>query len=216
VTPESTGGGLVLAAEDGPRDGGTRKRRDLIAYGASDGERKWRLGDRYREPELLHDEGGATIVVGTPDGGAVLDRATGRELARTHTPLLRCDGDGDALIVCESGKAGPGTDGGRRAVTIQTRDGVTKVRDLLETGFLTRYGAIGNWFTAIRPATRSRSGSAPERFLVLDAEGREISADLPGRPREIGGGHAVLTPSTITRGLGTAGVPAFTVHRVRR
>jgi hypothetical protein len=101
-------------------------------------------------------------------------------------------------------------------VTIQTRDGVTKVRDLLETGFLTRYGAIGNWFTAIRPATRSRSGSAPERFLVLDAEGREISADLPGRPREIGGGHAVLTPSTITRGLGTAGVPGFTVHRVRR
>lgn len=216
VEPESVGGGLVLAAEfgsGGGREGG-RKRRDLLAYGAADGERRWRLGDRYPEPELLHDEGGKTIVVGTADGGAVLDRATGRELARTYTPLARCDGDGDALIVCQGGPDTTGSDPGTRAVTIRTRDGATKVNDLLETGFLTRYGAAGDWFVAIRPATTG-AGARAERFLLLDGEGRMISDDLPGRLRVIGGGYAVLTPSKVVHRLGGSGVASFTVHRVR-
>ncbi|MGP4029647.1 outer membrane protein assembly factor BamB family protein [Actinomadura sp. 3N407] len=213
VEPESVGAGLVLAAERGPVEDGRRERRDLIAYGASDGERRWRLGDRYREPELLHDEGGRTIVVGAADGGAVLDRATGRELARTYTPLARCDGDGDALIVCQGGPDTQGGDPGMRAVTIQTRDGSTKINDLLETGFLTRYGAIGDLFVALRPATTG-AGAKPERFLLLDGEGRLVSDDLPGRPRAIGGGFAVLTPSKIVHRFG-GGVASFSVHRVR-
>ncbi|TDC88265.1 PQQ-binding-like beta-propeller repeat protein [Actinomadura sp. 7K507] len=214
VEPEGVGGELVLTAEyddDRPRNG-----VDVIAYGTSDGKRRWRLGDRYPEPKLLHDEGGKTVVVGTADGGAVLDRATGRELARTDAPLTRCDGDDDTLIVCHAGAAGDGpTDPGSRAVTIQTRGGATKVNDLLETGFLTRYGAIGNWFTAIRPATRSGAGRTPEQFLLLDGEGRQISKDLPGRPRGIAGGFAVVTPSKIAVGLGINGAPSFTVHRVQ-
>ncbi|MFI8546852.1 PQQ-binding-like beta-propeller repeat protein [Spirillospora sp. NPDC077959] len=214
VEPESVGAGLVLAAELGPVEDGRRERRDLIAYGASDGERRWRLGDRYREPELLHDEGGRTIVVGTEDGGAVLDRATGRELARTSTPLARCDGDGDTLIVCRGGPDRQGRDAGDRAVTIQTRGGATKINDLLETGFLTRYGAIGDWFVAVRPA-RTGARTEAERFLLLDGEGRLISDDLPGRPRAIGGGFAVLTSSKIVYALGGSGAATFSVHRVR-
>lgn len=76
------GGGLVLAARVEQGADWTVRHLDLIAYGAADGERRWRLGKRYREPEPLHDEGGKTIVVGAADGGVVLDRATGRELAR--------------------------------------------------------------------------------------------------------------------------------------
>ena len=215
VDPERVGGDLVLTAEyddDLPRNG-----VDVIAYGAADGRQRWRLGDRYTEPELLHDEGGRTIVIGTADGGAVLDRATGRELARTYAPLSQCDGDGDTLIVCHAGRSGstPMDRSGRRAVTIQTRDGATKVNDLLETGFLERYGAIGNWFTAIKPAAQSGTGKTPERFPLLDGEGRQISDDLPGRPRAIDGGFAVLTPSELVRRLDGVGVPSFTVHSVR-
>lgn len=213
VQPVSVGGDLVLAAERAPDEDGPRDYRDLIAYGASDGERPWRLSKRYRQPELLHDEGGKTIVVGTADGGVVLDRATGRELARTYAPLVRCDGDGDALIVCQAGSgSASGRDPGRRAVTVQTSGDTTIIRDLLETGPLTRYGAIGNWFTAVRPATKE--GKA-DQYLVLDAVGRQITAGLPGRPREIGGGLAVITPSTIRHTSSGAGVPSFTVHRVR-
>ncbi|MEU8799473.1 PQQ-binding-like beta-propeller repeat protein [Spirillospora sp. NPDC048819] len=214
VEPESVGGGLVLAADRGPVKDGRREWRDIIAYGASDGKWRWQLGGWYREPELLYDEGGKTIVIGTADGGAVLDRATGRELARTYTPLARCDGDGDTLIVCHGGPDKPGSDAGVRAVTIQTRDGATKINDLLETGFLTRYGAIGDLFAAVRPA-RTGARAEAERFLLLDGEGRLVSDDLPGRPRAIGGGFAVLTPSKIVNGLGGAGAASFSVHRVR-
>ncbi|TDC55845.1 hypothetical protein E1281_10335 [Actinomadura sp. KC345] len=210
VTPESTGGGLVLAAEPGPQG---RARRDLIAYGASDGGLQWRLGDRYRDPRLLHDAGGETVVIGTADGGAVLDRATGRELARTYVPLDRCDGDGDTLIVCEANPDAPGGSASARAVTIQTRDGATKIQDLLETGFLTRYAAFGNWFAAHRPATIG-PGAQAGRFLVFDGDGRLLSDDLPGMPQAIGGGFAVLSSSEIMHGFG-GGVATFTVHRVR-
>ncbi|WUI00713.1 PQQ-binding-like beta-propeller repeat protein [Spirillospora sp. NBC_00431] len=212
VGPVGLGGGIVLTARYDRTGGGPREPRDLIAYGASDGKQRWRLGARYRDPELLHAEGGKTIVIGTADGGAVLDRATGRELARTYAPLTRCDGDGDALIVCRAGsRDGSGTDPGGRAVTVQTRGGTTTVRDLLETGSLTRYGATGDWFTAIRPAEDKR----PERFVLLDGEGRQIADGLPGRPMEIGAGFAVLTPSDITRSFPAPGLARFSVHRLR-
>ncbi|MFI0484957.1 PQQ-binding-like beta-propeller repeat protein [Actinomadura sp. 9N215] len=214
VSPAGVGGGLVLAARYARGENGTREPRDLIAYGASDGGQRWRLGARYREPELLHDEGGKTIVIGTADGGAVLDRATGRELARTYAPLVQCSGDGDALIVCRAGsRSGSGSDPGGRAVTVQTGGGGATIRDLLETGPLTRYGAVGTWFTAIRPAADGR----PERFLLLDAAGRQIADGLPGRPVDVdlGAGFAVLTPSQITHGIAGPGVPRFTVHRVQ-
>ena len=213
VRPESTGGGLVLASEPGRRKDAGRERRDLIAFAARDGGIRWRLGDRYRDPRLLHDAGGGTVVVGTADGGAVLDRATGRELARTYVPLERCDGDGDTLIVCEAGLGTPGGDRSARAVTIQTRDGATRIQDLLETGSLTRYGALGNWFVAYGPSTTG-PGAQAERFLLLDGDGRVVSDDLPGGLRALGGGFAVLAPSEIMHGHG-GGVATFTVHRVR-
>ncbi|MGH3240682.1 MAG: PQQ-binding-like beta-propeller repeat protein, partial [Spirillospora sp.] len=212
VSPVGAGDGIVLTAKFDRKGSGPREPRDLIAYGASDGKQRWRLGARYPEPELLHGEGGKTIVVGTADGGAVLDRATGRELARTYAPLVRCDGDGDALIVCQAGaRDGSSTNPGGRAVTVQTRGGATTVRDLLETGPLTRYGVAGGWFTAVRPADDKR----PEQFLLLDGEGSQIAGDLPGRPVDIGAGFAVLTPSQITVGVPGGGVPRFTVHRLR-
>ncbi|MFI0367329.1 PQQ-binding-like beta-propeller repeat protein [Actinomadura sp. 1N219] len=218
VSPVGAGGGLVLAARFAEGENGTREPRDLIAYGTSDGKQRWRLGTRYRDPELLHDGGGRTIVVGTADGGVVLDRATGRELAGTYAPLVQCDADGDVggggdgLIVCRAGSRGSsGSDPSGRAVIVQTQGGATTVRDLLETGALTRYGAAGNWFTAIRPAAEGR----PERFLLLDGEGRQVADDLPGRPMDIGGGFAVLTPSALTHGIAGAGVPNFSVHRVQ-
>ncbi|TDC88270.1 PQQ-binding-like beta-propeller repeat protein [Actinomadura sp. 7K507] len=216
VEPVGAGGGVVLVSRHGPGEPGDRRLLDLIAYGAADGKRRWRLGDRYREPELLpQDAGGGTIVVGTADGAVVLDRDTGRELAKIHTPLDRCDGDGDALIVCETGPDAAGRDRGGRAMTIQTRDGVTKIHDLLETGTLTRYTATGNWFIAVRPATRSGARETPERFLLFDGEGRRISGDLPGVPTEIGGGLAILTPSRVHHGISGDEVSNFAVHRVR-
>ncbi|WP_165968952.1 PQQ-binding-like beta-propeller repeat protein [Actinomadura sp. KC06] len=214
VSPVGAGGGLVLAARFADGENGRREPRDLIAYGTSDGKERWRLGTRYRDPELLHDGGGRTIVVGTAEGGVVLDRATGRALAGTYAPLVQCDGDGDGdvLIVCRAGsRGGSGSDPSGRAVIVQTQGGATTIRDLLETGALTRYGAAGNLFTAIRPAAEGR----PERFLLLDGEGRQIVDDLPGRPMDVGGGFAVLTPSALTHGIAGAGVPNFTVHRVR-
>lgn len=96
-------------------------------------------------------------------------------------------------------------------MTVQTGGGTTTIRDLLETGPLIRYGAVRNWFTAIRPAADGR----PERFLLLDAEGRQIADDLPGRPVDIRAGFAVPTPSEITRGITGAGLPRFTVHRAQ-
>ncbi|XRQ04451.1 PQQ-binding-like beta-propeller repeat protein [Actinomadura welshii] len=212
VRPRSTGGGLVLAAEYAP-GGPPRKPRDLIAYGAPDGERRWRLGDRYAEPELLHDAGGGTVVIGTADGGAVLDRATGRELARTRVPLDRCDGDADTLIVCRARPETAGARSATRAVTIQTRDGATKIQDLLETGFLDRYRAVGNWFAAHRPETTGQD-ARPERFLLLDGDGRVLSDDLPGELVALDGGFAVLAPAEVDHRFG-GGVAVFTVHRVR-
>ncbi|RSN51654.1 hypothetical protein DMH08_30165 [Actinomadura sp. WAC 06369] len=212
MTPESIGGGLVLAAETARDEEGKRKPRDLVAYGTADGEPRWRLGDRYREPGLLYDGGGAAVV-GTADGGAVLDRATGRELART-VRLRRCEGDGGALIVCEAGAVGATGPVGR-AVTVRVRDGAARVRDLLETGSLSLYGAAGDWFTAVHRPDGVRPGGEGERFLLLDAAGRRVSDGLPGRPATIGGGFAVLTPSEIVHRVGGSGVRGFAVHRVR-
>ncbi|WP_433473787.1 PQQ-binding-like beta-propeller repeat protein [Spirillospora sp. CA-142024] len=211
VETASIGGGLVLATKTDQGDDWTVKHLDLIAYGASDGKRRWNLAGRYRDPRLLHDEGGKTVVIGTAEGGVVLDRATGRELAGTSAPLVRCDGDTDELIVCQAGAA-TGLDPGRRAVTIRTGGGVTKIHDLLETGTLTRYGAIGAWFFAVRePAVQG--GAA--QYLALDGEGRQIAANLPGRPVGIEGGYAVLMPFDQVRDALGEGAPGFTVHRIQ-
>lgn len=210
VEAESAGGGLVLAAKTAQGENWSVKHLDVIAYGAADGKRRWNLAGRYADPELLYDGGGKTVVVGTAEGGAVLDRATGRELGRTGAPLVRCDGGTDELIVCQAGD-GAGLDPGERAVTIRTSGGMTTIHDLLETGTLTRYGASGSWFFAVRPPA-GQGGRA--QYLVLDGDGRRIAADLPGRPADIGGGYAVLMPYTTAQGTGIGAAPSFAVHRV--
>ena len=210
VTSAGAAGDPVFGARIEQQKDWTRKHLDLIAYRASDGKESWRLGDRYREPELLYDEGGSAIVVGTAEGGVVLDRATGRELGRTGAPLTRCDGDGDALVVCQAGLgSGSDADAHGYAVTVRTSGGATTIRHLPETTPLTRYGAVGNWFTAVRPARTQGRG---EVFLAFDGEGRQLTAGLPGRPMEIGGGFAVVArPGGDAPGTGPSG---FAVHRV--
>ncbi|SPT50105.1 PQQ enzyme repeat [Actinomadura madurae] len=206
---ESAGAGLVLAAKTERGEDWARKHLDVIAYGATDGKRRWNLAGRYADPELLHDGGGRTVVVGTAEGGVVLDRATGRELGRTGAPLVRCDGDTDELIVCQAGD-GDGIDPGGRAMTIRTAGGTTTIRDLLETGNLTRHGAIGNWFFSVRPPTRTGEQA---QYLALDGEGRRLAANLPGRPADLGDGYAVLMPYTTVQGVGTGAEQTFAVHR---
>ncbi|TDD85904.1 hypothetical protein E1293_10480 [Actinomadura darangshiensis] len=209
VKAVGVGGNLVLAAKTEQAGNWSVRHVDLIAYGASDGEKRWNLAKRYPEPELLYDGGGKTVVVGTAEGGAVLDRATGRELAATSTHLTRCDGDGDAFIVCTAGIGQSGRSSAERAVTVRTTGGGTKINDLLETGDLTRYGAAGNGFAAVRPPAQDE----PAAYFWLDGEGRRLAANLPGRPAEIGGGYAVLMPpptDVISRAASS-----FTVHRTR-
>ncbi|MFC5748784.1 PQQ-binding-like beta-propeller repeat protein [Actinomadura rugatobispora] len=209
VEPVSVAGDLVIAAKENRKGDAL----DLIAYGASDGKRRWNLAGRYPEPELLHDGGGRTVVVKTAEGGAVLDRATGRELARTNTPLARCDGDTDELIVCQAGADRPVSQAADRAVTIRTTGGATRILELLETGTLARYGAIGQWFFAVQPGG---SGSGQDdRHLVLDGEGRQVAAGLPGRPAAIGDGFAVLMQIGERSGAILGETARFSVHRVR-
>ncbi|WP_242904686.1 outer membrane protein assembly factor BamB family protein [Actinomadura terrae] len=210
VVPElDLAGDLVIAARLGKAEKyGVEPHTDLIAYAASDGKQKWRTGGRYRDPRLQYaDERALVVAVG--DGAAILDRATGRELARTGARLSGCGGTG-ALVVCRTGQ-GDYTGVGEHAVTIETGDGTARINDLPRTAGLTAFRALGPWLAATRPAPPG--GTA--RFPLLDAAGRTIAEDLPGAPVALGGGLAVLTTPGRDARTGQDGAAALSVYRVR-
>ncbi|MBT2208867.1 PQQ-binding-like beta-propeller repeat protein [Actinomadura sp. NEAU-AAG7] len=205
VVPElDPAGDLVIAARLGKAERyGVEPHTDLIAYGASDGRQRWRTGGRYRDPRLQF-AGGSALVVTVGDGAAVLDRATGRELARTGARLGGCGGTG-ALVVCRTGEGDVGG-AGEHAVTIEIGDGTARINDLPRTAGLTAFRALGPWLTATRPAA---PGGGRPAFPLLDAAGRTLAEDLPGAPLALGGGLAVLTTP------GPDGAAALSVYRVR-
>src|SRR5690606_32560919 len=72
-------------------------------------EERWSLDGRYERPRVAAVAGDRAVLVEHGGGTAVLDPATGEEIAATATRADRCSGTAEPLLVCRAGGTGPAT-----------------------------------------------------------------------------------------------------------
>ena len=152
---------------------------DVVGFDATSGTSRWKLSDRYRRAEVARVVDGA-VVTNHATGAAVLDPKSAEELATVNARVQRCHGDGEPLLVC-------GSDHERDVaypVSVELRAGKATVRELphlpgdFGSGGSTPEVIGRMFFTPVRDDSRSKNN----RFGVLDARGREINDELPGKP----------------------------------
>ncbi|AXK35118.1 hypothetical protein DVA86_23185 [Streptomyces armeniacus] len=198
--------GTVVASVQQPksRDANT----DVVAFTAKTGKEKWRLGDRYRDPAVVHVAGGAAVITHAA-GTAVVGTATGRELARTPGQAAGCHGDGP-LIVCQAGLQSTGL----HPVTVELTKSASrvsaKVRGLPSLTGPASYTAVDDRF--FRRAGTSAGEAEP--VATVDARGRKAAGELPGLPVALDDDRVCLMDGKLTPyGSPWSGNHEVTVHR---
>lgn len=196
----------------GERDG------TVVSLDARTGKQVWAANG---PSEVAPDQGGPSdtrpaVVVSVPDGIAVLDTATGRELARVGALEPDCSGTAEPLLVCRSGDPG----NGYALVVEVTADGGGKspkarVTPVLDRRPVKAYQAAG---AVVVVAEKSGPGAPPEvrkqglRYLMRDGAGRPLAEDpLPGGLLALNDTHAVFVAEVDKSTY--AGEQRLTVHR---
>lgn len=195
ITPWSVVGGTVLGvAPKLPYELGYRAAGAAVALDAATGKRRWDLAKRHRTARFVATAG-SVAVVAAEDGAAVVDIATGRELARLGKDLSRCRDDGEALIVCGTG------DESRTSylVTIRLAAGGPHITQLLNTEGMTPQGILRQWIFAFRG----------DRTVVLDGNGNPRDGDLPGQLAAVSDRFAVFATED-----GSGDVTGYSTYRV--
>lgn len=150
-----------------PYEVGSRSDGVAVGLDAATGKRRWDLAKRHATSRFVAAVG-TVAVVGTEDGAAVVDVASGRERVRIGKELSSCRNDGQGLIACRAG----GESMNSHLVTVQvTGDTTPQVTQLLAVAGVTPTHVLRKWIFA----------SSGDRAVVVDAVGTPRDGDLPGQ-----------------------------------
>ncbi|WP_026120469.1 outer membrane protein assembly factor BamB family protein [Nocardiopsis potens] len=209
------GGALVVERRTPPYGSGPDRgpAEEVAGVDPRTGEERWSLDGRYERPRVVEVAGDRAVVVEHGGGTAVLDPATGEEIASSATRADRCSGTAEPLLVCRAGAAGSGGDGtlpvvveaGGAEASIRPLPGLPGPKDLA--------GAERWMFARDADAPLGEAPGMPGEgpYRMFDAHGRPLLDGLPGRAISADDEHVVLLDGELGE-LSTAGA-RITVHR---
>ncbi|MFW5418743.1 PQQ-binding-like beta-propeller repeat protein [Nocardiopsis sp. CNT-189] len=207
------GGGVLVVERRTPPYGSGPDRapaEDVAGVDPRTGEERWSLDGRYERPRVAEVAGDRAVLVVHGGGTAVLDPATGEEVASSATRADRCSGTAEPLLVCRAGAAGSSGDGGTLPVVVEAGGAEASIRLLPGLPAPEGLAGVERWMFA-RDADAPGGGAGEGSYRMLDAHGRPLRGGLPGRAISADGEHVLLLDGELGE-LSSAGA-RITVHR---